>query len=222
MRLKPRDFPGIGRNMEERFHRRGVRTFEQMWNLTEPQMREIWGGIVGTRFYHWLRGEEVSLPPTRQRSIGHQHVLEPEFRTRDGALLILQKLLAKAAVRMRKHRLFTQRLSIHVRFMNPGGSWEGAVRLEETRDTWVLMQAARDLWKSLPEGRPLRVGAVLSDLVPESRHQLSFFESERRDSVIRTVDSINTRFGRDTVYFGGAYVPPTRISFQRVPDLDEF
>ncbi len=46
-RMALMDFPGISRGMEARLHAAGVWTTEQMYALTLPQMRAVWGGVGG-------------------------------------------------------------------------------------------------------------------------------------------------------------------------------
>jgi len=78
-RMELTDFPGISKGMESRFHAAGVFNTEHMYALTLDQMRRVWGGVQGERWWHQIRGHEVALPPTIRRSIGHSHVLPPEL-----------------------------------------------------------------------------------------------------------------------------------------------
>ena len=64
-RLALTDFPGISRGMEARLHAAGVWTTEQMYALTLPQMRAVWGGVGGERWWHLLRGHEVAIAARR-------------------------------------------------------------------------------------------------------------------------------------------------------------
>ena len=58
----------------------------QLWNATPFQLRRVWGGINGVLFHQMLHGVDIQPPSSRfSKSIGHQHVLEPELRTRQGA-----------------------------------------------------------------------------------------------------------------------------------------
>ena len=97
----------MGRRLEDA----GISTVEELCGLSITKMAELWGGVVGERFYQW-RGEDVELAETVHRSLGHQHVLEPEFRTLRGAWMVAKKLLVKAAVRLRKEGYYARRLAL--------------------------------------------------------------------------------------------------------------
>ena len=66
---------------------------------------------------------------------------------------------------------------------------------------------------------------MLYDFVEEGQHQTSFFENDTANELYKTVDALNDRFGRNTVYAGTLHqqlsAAPTRIAFQRIPGLDE-
>ena len=86
LRLQLQDIYGIGARMEQRLHRAGIVNVEQLWNATPFQLRRVWGGINGLLFHQMLHGVDIQPPSSRfSKSIGHQHVLEPELRTRQGA-----------------------------------------------------------------------------------------------------------------------------------------
>jgi hypothetical protein len=63
----------------------------------------VWGGVNGLLFPQMLHGVDIQ-PPTScySKSIGHQHVLEPDLCTRKGAHDFAQHLLTKAAERLRR------------------------------------------------------------------------------------------------------------------------
>jgi DNA polymerase-4 len=72
----------------------------QLWNATPSQLRRVWGGINGLLFHQKLHGVDIQTPSSRySKSIGHQHVLEPDLRTNNGAHRFAQHLLTKAAER---------------------------------------------------------------------------------------------------------------------------
>ena len=69
-------------------------------------MRDIWESVLGERIWHWLRGADFEEPAQEsQKSVGHQHVLPPDLRTMAGAAAVGEKLLHKAAVRLRRMKM---------------------------------------------------------------------------------------------------------------------
>src|SRR5580704_12404360 len=84
--LELQEIYGIGERMEQRLHRAGILTVAQLWQATPFQLRRVWGGINGVLFHQMLHGVDIQPPSSRfSKSIGHQHVLEPELRTKKGA-----------------------------------------------------------------------------------------------------------------------------------------
>ena len=81
--LKLQEMYGIGERMEQRLHHRaGILTVVQLWSATPFQLRRVWGGINGVMFHQMLHGVDIQPPSSRfSKSIGHQHVLEPDVRT---------------------------------------------------------------------------------------------------------------------------------------------
>jgi DNA polymerase-4 len=223
--LQLQDLPGIGPRMAMRLAERGILTVQKLCGLSKPEMARIWGGVVGERFYDWLRGLDVEMPIMEHRSTGHQHVLEPEFRTGDGAWMVAKKLLVKAAARLRRDGYYARRLSLRIHFVG-GSSWDREARFEETQDTLIAIAALRKLWETRPQGAPFFVAVTFYDLVPRNHHQLSLLVNPKRENLGDAMDQINTKHGKGTLSVGeldqtsaGA---PTRISFNRVPGLEEF
>ena len=91
--LELQEIYGIGARMEQRLHGAGISTVAQLWNATPFQLRRVWGGINAVLFHQMLHGVDIQPPSSRySKSIGHQHVLEPELRTSDGAKTFSQHL----------------------------------------------------------------------------------------------------------------------------------
>ena len=222
-RMALTDFPGISVGMEARLHAVGVRTTEQMYALTLLQMRAIWGGVQGERWWHGLRGHEIARPPAVRRSVGHSHVLAPALRTPRGAASVAGRLLEKAAERMRHLGYQARGLALHVR-SEDGRTWAAKRRLLPASDTWTLLETLRSLWEH-PFPSVRQVGVVLYDLLPDGQWTPSLFgEDTERRAATRAVDEINRRFGRGTLSL--ASVVPVRgaaedkIAFGKIGEMD--
>jgi DNA polymerase-4 len=220
---------GIGARMEQRLNRAGIFTVAQLWNATPFRLGRVWGGINGVLFHQMLHGVDIQPPSSRfSKSIGHQHVLEPELRTTDGAKNFAQHLLTKAAERLRRGDYYCSRLGVHLSWVSDlGGFWD-EITFQETRETGFLLRRLDQLWSRVPGYKPLSVGIVLLDLVPATRHQPDLFaaDNRRRQKLSPLVDRINDRYGRCTIGFG--LLPPEvrafkgHAAFQHVPENWEF
>ena len=226
--LAPIDIPGIGPRMNRRLEARGITTVQRLCELTRKDMKRLWGGITGERFWYWLHGHDIPDIVTHQSSIGHSHVLPPELRTEAGAYAVLQKLVAKAALRLRQQHLWCTRLFVMVKCFNKR-SWEAKIDFAECRDTLTLLEALARLWEERSAGpahNPFIVAVNLLGLIPGEQHNLSIFEDKRRLALADTMDRVNAKYGRATLYPAALHTvrsaAPTRISFQTIPDSCEW
>lgn len=230
--LKLKDLPGIGHRMEARLFQHGIRTIQQLCSRSEGDMRKLWGNVGGARFYHWLRGADLhyenAFTTTQQKSISQSHVLSPDLRTEVGSYSVGQKLIQKAAIRLRKLGLWAGGLGLYVRYLDHS-SWEQSSTILECQDTLSLLESFRSLWEERKRVKPkntqvLKIGIVFFHLVQESERTFSFLEPVDRLSLSKTMDAINKKYGRDTVYFAGTHLAksaaPTRIAFSNIPDLE--
>ncbi|HTI95505.1 MAG TPA: hypothetical protein VL425_03230 [Rudaea sp.] len=232
-RLELSDLCGIGPNMEQRLHAGGIRTVAQLCALDADAMREIWGGIEGERFFDALHGQWQTHRESVRASLGHSHVLGPEWRTPAGARAVLKKLLVKAAMRLRHEGYVAQALTVRVRHLG-ADAWHGEVRFDATDDSReFLRQLAHALEQRdrhtlrlpLRGGKPvpLAVGVTLHRLQPRDASTGSLFVNETKSRAVSGVlDRINQRYGGNTLYFGsmqGALeAAPMRIPFSTIPN----
>ncbi len=221
--LALQDLPGIGPRMLKRLHQFSIYSIEQLCARSKIEMMKIWNGIVGERFWHWLRGEDLPEVETQRRTVGHSHVLPPELRSKSGAHSVAKKLVHKAAARLRKMNYWAGGFSVSVRFMGEG-SWDDKLGMIECQDTLTMLEALEQLWKECPAGKPLAVGITLFELVPQHLHNLSFFDNPKRSQLAHAMDAINAKYGLDAVYFGGIHEvknsAPTRIAFTNIPEVE--
>ncbi len=234
--LELRDLPGVGARTEARLHRKGVRTMEELLALDRKGMHALWDSVWGDRLYHWLRGAETGddgapVPSDVQKTLGHSHVLGPEFRTDEGAWAVAHKLLHKASMRLRMEKFYAAAMTVTLKYSltraqaeRTGRSgkdrarkhssgilhtgWAMEARFADCQDTLSLLDVLRGVWRQRPRGpeyeRPFFVGVTLRELIPESEHQASLFgEPDNRAELSRTMDKLNLKFGHTTLHFAG-------------------
>jgi DNA polymerase IV len=219
--LKLRDLCGVGHAMERRLYQAGIKTMQDLWALSAAEMARVWGGIGGEQYYRWLRGEDFLLDHKSHKTIGHSHVLPPQARNDTGASAVIQKLLYKAGVRMRKLDFWAQRMSLSIRYADHK-KWGMEIKMTECQDDLSLRCALKLLWQERPSGRPLKVSVVLYDFIHNADRTLTFFENTRGLQLTKALDKLNSRYGKQTVYFGGWHeakrAAPMRVAFTNIPD----
>ena len=237
-RLALRDFCGIGPSMERRLQRAGIHTTEQLCAASREHLRAAWGSIEGERYWLQLRGFHLPRPETQRGSVGHSHVLGPELRNYDGARSVLFKLLAKAAMRLRKEQFLAGGLAIRIRFVGKDKRFERDLSFAPIDDTptflKLLGRELEALERALASGRwnpkrypPLSVAVTLVQL--EARGSVSgelMPERHRSREMSAVLDQINQRYGNNALYFGAMQnalsqqAAPMRIAFGQIPNTE--
>ncbi len=226
-KLELTDLPGIAGNMQRRLHQRGIQHVHELCRLSVEELSAVWGStVLGSIWWHQLRGLDLPHRPTHRRTVGHSHVLPPERRTIEGAHAVLVRLIHKAAMRLRAIHYSAGRLHVSVEVLN-GPWWERRMALGRCRDTLTMIQAFEEAWREHPAGKPYHVGMVLTHLVADGSTTLPLFpEQIRRNALADVMDLLDGKYGRHTVYFAGMFgaanAAPTRISFTQIPRVDEF
>lgn len=225
--LELMDLSGIGPRMLKRLNGQNIFTVQQLCALPKDQLRAVWGSVIGEHWWHWLRGETTYRRPTHRSSLGHSHVLPPQFRTVAGAKQVLIRLIHRAARRLRQEGYWAKRMEVYISFSQREEGWRGEVALGLCQDTLTMIQALEQLWCCPPPGRhPTQVAVTLFGLIANAYAMQPLFpEEQSRMQLARAMDLVNDRFGHNTLYFAGMGnaidAAPTRISFNQIPDEDD-
>lgn len=234
--LALRDLCGIGASMEARLQRGGIDSMERLCAASRVQLRRIWGGVEGERFWMQLRGHPLEERRGETGSIGHSHVLGPELRTCEGMRSVLFKLLAKAAMRMRHESLRAGGMSLRIRFVGSERRFERDLRFAPLDDTPALLallarelavlERARNRRRWNPERHPpLSVAVTLTGLARNAATSGELLGGrERAQRTSEVLDAVNGKFGNNALYMGAMQqalahnAAPMRIPFQHIPD----
>jgi len=224
--LPLRKLPGIGEQMEKRLNDVGISTIKHLCQLSQKEMHALWRSREGDNFYFWLRGQDTPETAHQRYSIGHSHVLSPDFRSREKSYEIAKALLAKAARRLREEAYWARGLTLMIQYQNDL-VWEGKAKFAETHHTPVLLKILAAQWEDVPHGRkPLSVSVTFQPLLSKTTYTPSLFDDLNQDRLDNVVDATNVHFGKDVLYeatlLPGSKKVPARISFNRIPKLSEF
>lgn len=225
--LRLTDIYGIGARMEHRLRQAGIGSVAELMQASRQQLRHVWGGVHGVLYYELLHGADLQFPSSpHSQSLSHQHVLEPELRTPEGAQHCAKHLLAKAAERLRHNAYYCRRLGLSLTFAGWEEQFWDETRFQETQDTAFLLGRLAQLWRQVPRRKPVKVGVVLFNLIPAAQHQPDLFANPRAARLAPLIDQLNQRYGRGTIGFGKPHETAARFTghaaFQRVPETFEF
>ena len=137
--------------------------------------------------------------------------------------------MCNSAWRLRHHEFVAHHLHVYARAYN-GREWGAEARLDGTQDTLTIVRRFESLWqdrlwaKRGSKWRPFaQVAITLSGLTPVSKVAPSLFEEPRPLTPLsKAMDRINTRWGRNTVYFASAHncrhEMEDKVAFGRIPE----
>jgi DNA polymerase V len=205
---------GVGSRYEKFLSQHGVTTARQLRDANDEWVREHMT-VVGLRTVHELRGQP-SLPfelvrPTRKslmvsRSFGQSVTTAEELRE------AVAYFVNRAGEKLRRDQLVAGALSVWIetsRFKDAARyANSAALSLSPLTDaTPELMAAAlRGLQTIYRSGLAYKkAGVMLSELTPVASQTLRLWgqaEHEKTQRLMRAVDGLNARFGRDTVRCG--------------------
>ena len=215
---------GVGSQMKHKLNLKGYFIVSDLLKVSEQELKKQWGSIIGLRIARELNGEDLSWrPKTAQKSLSHQHVLPPDLRNFDSSYKIVLKLLMKAAFRLREEKIKTKSLAVYVKFLD-GTRYEKIVSFQESNETYFLANKLKDIWHLHKNKKPIKVAIVLGNLT-EGFDQLSFFDNPEKARLDQALDSINSRFGKNTLFLANTAEvlshAKTKISFNHIPKSDD-
>lgn len=237
--LKLRDLPGIGSNIEQRLRLAGIGDMQALWALEPKQMRMIWGNIWGEKLWYLLRGKELPEEETVKRTIGHSHVMAPELRDPAKAMYVARRLTLKAASRLRRLGYFAASFHLSIR-TEKGVQLAASEHCYRAQDSMTFLALLHRLWqqciKETQNARIKKISITLHELIAATDIQPELFtplpkeralERRKSEKISHAMDTINHRFGRDSVLLGmlpsqGKSFSGSKISFTRIPDKEEF
>ena len=214
---------GIGRRSAARLRRAGVLTALDLTRRPRDWVRKKLT-VCGLRTMLELQSIPViplELAPPPAKSIACSR----SFGVRMTALPALEEALSayvqRAAEKLRSRRLAAGAVQVFVTTarLSPDRQYANCGTLPLTTPsayTPELLDRAGAILRTLfrPGYRYQKIGVLLLDLVPADRRQLTFAEwgaeadTARRDSLMRTLDAVNRRFGRDALRFAGSGTGP--------------
>lgn len=218
-RLKLTDLTGINYKMEAVLKNYRINSPLDFFNCSPRQLQGIlnrWGQL----WYFRLRGYEVDDFETKNKTIGHSHVLTPHLRSVNGAKSVIEKLIFKAGFRLRKEKYWASGVSVGVSFYD-GSAFHKTKKVERFCDNQSFSRHVREILKECRwQNNPSYVSVSAFGLVKQMGAQISIFsEIEREKKLSKTVDLINDEFGAGTIFpasmFQAKEDAPDRIPFGR-------
>lgn len=235
------DLTGIAQGTAAKLRRHGIHTVEQLWQISRPDARRIWGSVQGEHWWYGFHGIDCPEVKTRRSSMGHAHVLPPQYRNDRDAWAVAVRLLCKAAARLRfddeqDPPYWAHGLSLSVRYTNDA-RFATQRTFPATQDTPTLLHYLRQCWHDRPTEptklkaadrgllQPQQIAVTLLHLLPRDAATPQLFpESQRPQRVSHALDLINRKLGNHRLHLGSMhdlladYPMDDKIAFGRVPE----
>ncbi len=233
------DLPGINIRMEARLGKAGIKTIEDLWNISPKHARKVWGGVGGERFWYNLHGYDVPDQQTSTSMVGHSRMLDSDLRTPEKARQVARRLTIKAASRLRRKEFYATVFHLGVRSVDDE-RWGAEIKLSPSQDNFTFLHALDDLWHAMLATGQFRrfkkVSVTFHSLCRKEEITPDLFDMKseaylkvqrRNDTLTALMDSINKKHGAEIISLGvspktSAGFVGAKIAFSRVPDMEEF
>jgi DNA polymerase-4 len=201
-RLGLTEFVGINVRMEKRLNGALIFTAEQLCAASRRDLVQAFGSIVGEKWWYMLRGYDMGPEVHSRRSLGHSCVLAPDMRHDAACKEVLLRLLQKASARLRAEDLWTDAMDVDV--TSPVRGWQSHIKLPPTQDTVTLNEFFLSAWESRNFTQPRKVGVTFTSLRKAEHVTPSLFDPNYDRMLLnRAVDTVNQKFGKNTIYLAG-------------------
>ncbi|MDX1949925.1 MAG: DNA-directed DNA polymerase [Rickettsiales bacterium] len=236
--LKLRDIPGIGRNMEQRLKFDGIFTMQDLLALEPKHMRKIWHSVQGEKIWYLLRGHDLPDTETKKSTIGHSHVLAPEFREKNRANIVAHRLTLKAVSRLRRIGYYATIMFLSIR-TDKNQKLKTHREFFRASDNFTFLKILEEMWAELMlktnrNDKIKKISVSLFGLVNDDKIYPDLFEEEKdmkqikkQEFASKAMDKLNAKFGKDTIVIGftpnvSSQFSGTKIAFNRIPEFEEF
>jgi len=215
------DLCGINWRMQNSLNKLNIYTPFDFFNLPIQTLKQSLGKN-GEYWFLKLHGYDIEqFQHIKQKLISQSHVLEPRFRSWHLAWPICQKLVYKAAYRLRKLHSETKKIFLAVIFLG-GDSWKLYLKIPSESDSVNLSKYVKSIWKKIPKftHSPLKIIIAFTNLHNKIIKQINLFDdNSKQTSITNTIDLLNERYKYNIIYpstiLSAKESAPDRISFGR-------
>jgi len=202
---------GAGKVTQERFAALGLRTIGDVQRLSEDELRRNFGESAGPHYFRLCRGIDARdvVPDRDARSIGHETTFHEDVADDERLRRVVLELSEGVGTRLRREGARAGTIRLKLRYPPFTTLTRQKALARPTHDELVVYRAALDLLERVrPPGKPVRlIGVAGSDLRSDGDPvQPELFAGagtdERPAAVLRAIDAIRSRFGRDAIGHG--------------------
>ncbi|MCH5185862.1 MAG: DNA polymerase IV [Oscillospiraceae bacterium] len=219
----------VGRSAREKLERKRIFTIGDLAHLDLKFTQRILGVKIGTHLHEYANGidhSEVSDEPKAAKGYNISTTFNENVTDTEQANKALLTLADTVSARMRKDNVKAMCVSVKMRSDTFRNKSRQTVLDEPTDITAEIYETARRLLADAWDTRvPLRLlGISLTKLADGGNEQISLFPDEKREKnrmLDKTVDSIRSRYGQDSVKRGSTLRSGTEIGRKHKAHLED-
>jgi len=227
-RLRLTDLCGIKNQNAVRLNNLGIFTVLDFYNADLIRLKTAFASVLGYYWHLRLHGWEIDDVQFGRRSYGNSYALPAHLSDFEKAPLILQKLVNKTGMRLRKAGYQTRGVHLGILFRG-GGFWHhGSTLPKPVFDSRDIYRHVYRIYRHCPYRLPVSQLAVSCyNLEKYSSLQLSLTENlPKKESLVKAVDAVNEKWGQFVItparMLGTSEIMPDRVAFGSARQLEEF
>ncbi|MEC1178192.1 DNA polymerase IV [Metasolibacillus meyeri] len=227
---------GVGKKTANKLATIGVTTIEQLAKVESHKVRQLLG-INGERLKAKANGEDRrEVDPNSiydTKSVGNSTTLPRDETDYEALQLIIQKLSAKVAERLKAKRLAGTTVTVYIR----DADWHNQTRSKSLKNAIAgeaeIFEIAWSLFTKHWDEAPVRLLGVTVSNVTDQQHitqQLGLFDYEEQikdEPIVELMQQLERKFGKEVIKRGiaaptqGKYQANTSFSKDFLDDLKE-
>ena len=191
------DLCGIANNNAVRLNKVGIHTVTDFYNAPAEVLQRAFQSIVGYRWFLRLRGWEVDDIDFGRKSFGNSFAIKEQPSKIEQITPILQKLVQKSTIRMRRAGYKTQHVHVSILYNN-GFHWHmGRKTAEPLFNIEDIYKAAYKILRKSPYSYPIHTLAVSCCMLTQKAEvQLGIFDnSSKKENLAQAIDLVTGRWG---------------------------
>lgn len=217
-RLKLTDLCGISCGMKKRLFCQNINSPIDFYSEKQETLKSMFGKI-GEYWFLNLHGFDIDTHNYKEKpkSISQSHVLEPKFRSKKLSWPICQKLIYKAAFRLRNINSKTDKLYLKINFCNKE-KYKRIIKIPQTSSSIEITKHAKNLFQKamLKKSFPFKITIAFPTIIDSSYTQKTLFGENKQNNIFKTIDEINSNY-KSKIMTANEYLAkntaPDRISF---------
>ncbi|MCX7706009.1 MAG: DNA polymerase IV [bacterium] len=193
--------PGIGPKMAEYLNLMGIEFCGQVRKIPVDLFREKFG-IRGEEIWYLCQGigeTEVCVQNPEPKSFGHSYTLQQDTDDMSLLLSVLCRLSHQVGMRMREEDYYGNVITLTLRYSD-----FTVFTKRKTYPFWfnddqsIFKNASSIMFNERWYKKVRLIGVSVSGI--QKRYQMSLFKNEKREKMLKVMDSINRKYGTDSIF----------------------